>query len=321
MGDDSCDDQSTVQVLRIAGYQHESPDQEDKEDHDTDCSEESQFFADNGKDHVVLGFRHYNLLHALAKAFPKDSSGAYGIKSLKGLVSCVARVGLRVEPDKNTVTAEAHFGRICHADDISHARYTAHDTCHRQSYESLIIRAGHKNHAEGDGKDDQSGTQIVRQFPQKDRYDHCRYHRKQESPYSLQASSPYDFDQEGCKNDDRHFCRFRRLEGYLGSEMQPSPGSVDRVFSQGQQDQTDCDEESGNRQESPESVWNDRDQSHEHQSAGCKGKLALQIISRVFIINQSPVGRRRIQENETESKQEQNDKEQTIVVEILFQSL
>ncbi len=49
-------------------------------------SGQSQFFADNGKDHIILGFRHKSqFLQVAAKSSSEKPAASNSIKSLNGL--------------------------------------------------------------------------------------------------------------------------------------------------------------------------------------------------------------------------------------------
>ena len=291
MCDDSCDDQGTVQIQSIACHQDESPDQHDKEDHNTDCPEQAQLLADDGKDHIILCLGHDDLLHTLSQAFAEHAARSNRIERLQGLIACVIRVCLRIQPDQDTSSAEAHIVLFRGPDYIHYDPYAPRNPHGCQSNKALVIRAGHKQHSEGDGKDQESGTHVVGDLPQHDSDDPRRHHGHQETPGGLQPPAADQFDDKCRQNNDRHLGHFRGLKRNVICKIQPSLGAVDLSAERNDHyDQGNCYQISGDGQISPPSVWKKRDHSHEDKTHDRKDQLALEVKSRVTVLDSCDIG-------------------------------
>ena len=107
------------------------PQQRAEQQNDRTRAQKAQLLAEDGKDEVVLGLRHEQmLLAAVAQPQPRRPAGADGIQALDGLMSVPQRVGKGVEPRVEPVGGVGHQFRHQHdgrADGGSAARPCQHE--------------------------------------------------------------------------------------------------------------------------------------------------------------------------------------------------
>ena len=98
--------QGPLQIPGMHGS-HAQPPYEKAEDQDQDPgSRQSQLLADNGKDHIILGFRHEpQFLQAASKSPSEKSSAANRVKALDGLKALF--IFFRISPDSQPLQTVA----------------------------------------------------------------------------------------------------------------------------------------------------------------------------------------------------------------------
>ena len=143
------DDQCTIQILRIIRDHHHSPQKKNEQKDYTHRSEQAKFLTNDRKNHIILRLRHIaKLLKALSESFAKQLARTDRIQTLHRLIALVA-CRLRMQPCIHSITSVSL--KRDQADYADHA-----DS--RKYKERLILRIGHKKHAEGNTKDNNCRT-------------------------------------------------------------------------------------------------------------------------------------------------------------------
>ena len=155
------------------GRQRDSPpEQQHEQPHHSAGPHKAQLLANDGKNKIVLGLWHEQmLLAAVAQAQPGSPAGADGIQALDGLVAVAQRVSKRVQPGVEPVGGVGH--KVGHDD---HCRPDGGHPAHACQHEPLEPGAAHK-HQHGSNAQDQQGARKVR-LQQHQRRHHPQHQRK-----------------------------------------------------------------------------------------------------------------------------------------------
>ena len=134
-----CHDPGTKKCpLKIPAVQCQNtkpPDQKPKQKQYQKRSQDPGLLTHNGKNHIILGFRHKSqLLKAVSETFAKNPSASYGIQTLYGLKSFF--IFFRIPPNRQTLQAVTFRSK---------KNRNKSNSCTSQSQKLQISGIGHKD--------------------------------------------------------------------------------------------------------------------------------------------------------------------------------
>ena len=204
------------EFIRTAHRYHISPcNKKRKKNNYYRSADETQFFADDGKDKVVLRFRNIKIfLAGISKSRAPKPAGTNCYKGLYSLESAFVVIGIRIEPDLDTVTG------ICHELRKNNDKRNAGRTDTEQGAEITEFCSAEPHHRNSESADDDSTGKMAAQNNEQ------RNNSEANPEGSNSIFEGLHFIRVRCckmgkKNNYREFCNFGRLER-KASDIDPS---------------------------------------------------------------------------------------------------